>query len=75
LTITRRLIDGVKVKNIVNIELGLEMIALAMAISSEVCNIGSFKKIKLIWLRKNDGVFPEMPAGVGTILRRLEYNS
>jgi hypothetical protein len=44
LTISRRLIDVVKVKNILHIEAGLEMIALAMAISSEVCNIGSFER-------------------------------
>jgi hypothetical protein len=42
LTISRRLIDVVKVKNILHIEAGLEMIALAMAISSEVRNIVSF---------------------------------
>jgi hypothetical protein len=43
LAISRQLIDVVKVKKILNIEAGLEMIALAMAISSEVCNIGSFE--------------------------------
>lgn len=43
LTISRRLIDVAKVKKILRIEAGLEMIALAMAISSEVCNIGSFE--------------------------------
>jgi hypothetical protein len=43
LTISRRLLDLVKVKKILRIEAGLEMIALAMAISSEVCNIGSFE--------------------------------
>ena len=36
LTLSRRLIAVVKVKNILNIEAGLEMIALAMTISSEV---------------------------------------
>ena len=36
LTLSRRLIAVVKVKKIVNIEAGLEMIALAMAICSEV---------------------------------------
>jgi hypothetical protein len=39
LRISRRLVDIVKVKNILHIEAGLEMIALTMAISSEVCNI------------------------------------
>lgn len=38
LTLSRRLIAVVKVKNILHIEAGLEMIALAMAISSEVGN-------------------------------------
>ena len=37
-TLSRRLISVVKIKNILNIEAGLEMIALAMAISSEVQN-------------------------------------
>jgi hypothetical protein len=36
LALSRRLIAGVKVKNIVNIEAGLDMIALAMSISSQV---------------------------------------
>ena len=36
LTLSRRLIAIVRVKNILHIEAGLEMIALAMAISSEV---------------------------------------
>ena len=38
MTLSRRLISVVKIKNIFNIEAGLEMIALAMAISSEVQN-------------------------------------
>lgn len=36
LALSKRLIAVVKMKNIVNIEAGLEMIALAMSISSEV---------------------------------------
>jgi hypothetical protein len=44
LTLSRRLISVVKAKNVLNIEAGLEMIALAMAISSEVCNDGFFLK-------------------------------
>lgn len=39
LTLSSRLIDVFKVKSILHIEAGIEMIALAMAISSEVCNI------------------------------------
>jgi hypothetical protein len=37
LALSRRLITVFKSKNILNIEAGMEMIALAMAISSEVC--------------------------------------
>jgi hypothetical protein len=36
LTLSRRLIAVAKVKNILHVEAGLEMIALAMAISSQV---------------------------------------
>jgi len=43
LTLSRRLIAVVKVKNILHIEAGLEMIVLAMAISSEVSRISLFK--------------------------------
>jgi hypothetical protein len=39
LTLSRRLIAVVKVKSVLHIEAGLEMIALAMAISSEVSNV------------------------------------
>lgn len=45
LTLSRRLIAGVKVKNILHIEAGLEMIALAMAISAEVCKLNSFETL------------------------------
>lgn len=37
LALSRRLITVIKAKNIVNIEAGMDMIALGMAISSEVC--------------------------------------
>jgi len=43
LTLSKRLIIVVKARGILNIEAGLEMIALAMAISSEVCDGGFFK--------------------------------
>ena len=42
LSLSRRLISVVKAKNVLNIEAGLEMIALAMAISSEVWHYGFF---------------------------------
>jgi hypothetical protein len=38
-----RLIAVVKVKNILHVEAGLEMIALALAISSEVSRIAMFE--------------------------------
>jgi hypothetical protein len=44
LDLSRRLITVVKAKNIHNIEAGLEMIALAMAICSEVCDDRSIPK-------------------------------
>ena len=47
LTLSRCLITIFKAKNIINIEEGLEMVALAMAISSEVFNISFFLKKKL----------------------------
>jgi hypothetical protein len=43
LTLSRRLIAVVKVRNILHIEAGLEMIALAMAISSEVSYVHIFE--------------------------------
>jgi len=45
LTLSKRLIAVVKSKNILHIEAGLDMIALAMAISSEVCDIDPFNII------------------------------
>lgn len=48
LTLSRRLVSVVRVKNMLHIEAGLEMIALAMAISSEVPNVIKCYKRKLI---------------------------
>jgi hypothetical protein len=42
LALSRRLIAVTKVRNILNIEAGLEMIALAMMISSEVRNVSLY---------------------------------
>ena len=50
LTLSRRLITVVNVKNIHHIEAGLEMIALAMAISSEVRVVNLFKILWFIFL-------------------------
>ena len=44
LTLSKRLITVVKAKSVLNIEAGLDMIALAMAISSEVSNDVIFLK-------------------------------
>jgi hypothetical protein len=46
LALSKRLIAAVKVKNILNIETGLEMIALAIAISSEVCIVAILTNLK-----------------------------
>jgi len=43
LTLSKRLIAVVKVKDVLHIEAGLDMIALVMAISTEVRNIDSFQ--------------------------------
>ena len=74
LSLSRRLITVVKARNIVNIEAGLEMVALAMAISSEVCGYGLLKII-LISLPKNNGVFPELAVDVKNVLTRFLYIS
>jgi hypothetical protein len=42
LALSRRLLAGVKVKSVVNIESGLDMIALAMSICSEVSSVKVF---------------------------------
>ena len=76
LALSRRLITVEKTKNIVQIEAGMEMIALAIAISSEVCDVAIFeKKNELTFLLKNNGMFPEMPSDVKSILRRFEHTS
>lgn len=77
LSISRRLIALAKVKNILNIEAGLDMIALAMAISSEVRWIETHKKtlLSFIYIYQNDGVFPEMAIDVKNVLRRFEFIS
>jgi hypothetical protein len=71
LTLSKRLITVVKAKSVLNVEAGLEMIALAMVISSEVCHGGFFQNTALIYLSKNKGVFPELPTEVKHVLRRF----
>lgn len=74
LALSRRLITVVKAKNILSIEAGMEMIALAMAISSEVCDDSIVFTTELISLWKNNGVFPEQATDVKSVLRRFEQN-
>lgn len=50
LSLSRRLIDFNKVKNILNIEAGLEMVALAMAITAEVFVIQNIQNPLIHWL-------------------------
>lgn len=73
LAISRGLISADKGKNIINIESGLGMIALAVIISSEVGDgyLLFVVKTKLIYLPKNGGVFPEMATDVKSVLRRF----
>ena len=72
MTLLKRLIILGKAKSILNIEAGLEMIALVMAISSEVGNVTFSKNTSLIYLPKNNGVFPEMSMDVKSVLSRFE---
>ena len=74
LALSRRLITTVKVKNIFHIQAGLELIALALAISSEVCgSIDLFKLSDFLPLLKNGGVFPDRSGDFKNVLRRLEF--
>jgi hypothetical protein len=57
LGISRRLIDVVKVRNIVHIEAGMQMMALALSISSEVCNVDSFKVMNFYLFLRTAGCF------------------
>ena len=62
-----------KMKKILNIESGLEMIALGMAICSEVGFFILFlKHSDLFFLNKNKGMFPEFAEDVKKMLRRSE---
>jgi hypothetical protein len=75
LSLSRRLIAVVKVKNILNIESGLEMIALAMAISAEVAKLEFLffhqaDRSFPISVLKNNGVFPELESEVKIVLQR-----
>jgi hypothetical protein len=80
LIVSRCLIAVVKVKNILNIEAGLGMIAIAMTICSEVCNFTCVQAAcltcsDLFFLHKNDGVFPETALNLKRVLRRCVFSS
>lgn len=76
LSLSRRLISVFNVKKILNIEAGLEMIALGMTICSEVAVFYTHLKCSdKFSLYKNNGVFPEMAADVPNVLRRLKFSS
>jgi hypothetical protein len=57
LGISRRLMHVVKVRNIVHIEAGMQMMALALSISSEVCNVDSFKVMNFYLFLRTTGCF------------------
>lgn len=75
LGLSRRLNDFIKMKNILNIEAGIEMIALAMMISSEVRDVDGLNPTDMLSLLKNGGVFPETYGDVDEVLRRFEIFS
>jgi hypothetical protein len=76
LAMSKRLIAVFKNKRILNIEVGLEMMALAMVICSMVCNFGMYlNHIDLFRLHKNGGRFPEIPGEVNNLLKRFGFRS
>jgi hypothetical protein len=56
LAISRRLIVATKLKNILYIETAMEMMALAISISSEVCDVANSEYFHLISLLEQRGV-------------------
>lgn len=50
LLLSRQLIAAVKLKNVLHIEAGLQMIALAMAFSSEVSNMDGFNGVLIYFI-------------------------
>jgi hypothetical protein len=73
LKLSKRLIGVAKVKNVLHIEAGLEMIALAMAISSEVSLALFFFAYSCFpnkFSHQNNGVFPELASEMGGVLKR-----
>jgi len=64
-----------KMKKILNIEAGLEMIALGVMICSEVGTLTciALKNSDALFLNKNSGVFPELAKDVKALLRRYDF--
>jgi hypothetical protein len=71
LNLSKRLIAVVKVRNMINIETGLEMLALAIAISTEVRNTVVFYICSSIFFTQNNGMFPEMVSDLKDVLSRI----
>ena len=73
---SKQLIAVFKSKRVLNIEAGLEMMALGMIICSMVCNFGTYlDHFVLTFLHKNGGRFPENPGDVKKLLKRLGFHS
>jgi hypothetical protein len=72
LNLSRRLTNGTKVKSILHIEAGIEMLALGLLISSEVY-FNDFFFVPLIYLFfiKNDGMFPETAGNVPAVVNKF----
>jgi hypothetical protein len=71
LTVSKRLIAVQKIKSVLNIEAGLEMMALAMTICSEVWIFEKYSRhADFFNLQKNKGVFPESSMGLNEVLKR-----
>lgn len=74
LHLSKRLVASAKLRSILNIETGLEMVALAVIICSEVGDIYILLTIFIrIAMSKNNGVFPEAAVEVKNILERLGF--
>lgn len=74
LTMSKRLIAIFKAKKVLNIEAGLEMMALGIIICSMVSHFAiSSNDFVLFCSHKNGGRFPEAAGDVKTLLRRFVF--
>jgi hypothetical protein len=74
LTVSKRLIAIFKSKRLLNIEAGLEMMALGLIICSMVCNFDIYLDHLVLFCRhKNGGRLPESPGDVKNVLSRFEF--